>query len=772
MITISLHSFQLKVNALNPLQSHRVPTMEEAIPFSTLLKTLCTSHHQQNNNPKSQRTAAVASALVEVIQEKLGANSYDEVTPAAMFASALNAVTASVMTTKSSSSSDKNESMDQSPQASLLDILSQIVPYVSSSNPNLYIHQFSALSRALRGIVSSIPSPMHLSNNNNDATTSISAGWNALLRQCIRTSAIILNGILILENTKHLEKEILKCFHSTIVQHFDDPRAKVRRQAHSSAIELLSLSRIMMMQEEDGNDGSSEVKKGKGMLNDDLITDQLVEYSHHILLVSNYTSTTGKKKKKKMDQNNNNKNELNREKIVRLLHLLSFLESALPILSMKNRLSLAQDVSSLYEAITNNQIETTTTTATKGQHDAAMVANGALTVLLQIFDSSNHEQMMHHGEVERMKDVVLVKEEDSFCAKALSMLLESNASFIVMTKDLDDSRGGECRIVYTRCIVAIILRLFESSISSNNGSNENGNTAILSALTRKLLPLSLKSLLNTMGDESISGESAQSICAESVRIVRSQGFMDLVSQIDDSRDCIDQCIAITQNVLQSRFHAYWDCLLPFLGSFVVGIVQGMVPTTAEEGSNNEELITSMNPRLKPTVESLVELHTDVKEDKVSREAVERAIDTIVQGTGLEIFMGFIRLSKKKKNGGSVISNDRAWILSIVKKALTNHSSPYRPRLAFFQSSILSLARQCDAASAGPNNTVAETSIQRTHVIDLWSLFPSFCTNAADVEVSFTQLAQTISRAMSDARYPQLMVRFYEVNTICSVRDLF
>ena len=275
--------------------------MEEAIPFSSLLETLCTNHL---HNPKSQRTAAVASALVEVIQEKLGANSYEEVTPAAMFASALNAITASVM----SSSSDKHESttMDQSPQASFLEILSQIVPYVSSSNPNLYIHQFSALSRVLRGIVSSIPSPMHLSSNNNnnnsnDVTTNISAGWNALLRQCIRTSTIILNGILILENTKHLEKEILKCFHSTIVQHFDDPRAKVRRQAHSSAIELLSLSGIMMQENEDS------VGKGKGMLND-LIPDQLVEYSHHILLVSNYistNSTTGKKKKKKMDENNN-----------------------------------------------------------------------------------------------------------------------------------------------------------------------------------------------------------------------------------------------------------------------------------------------------------------------------------------------------------------------------------------------------------------------------------------------------------------------------------
>ncbi len=697
--------------------------MEEAIPFKDLLESLCTIH-QQSNNEKSQRTAAVASALVEVIQEKLGANSYDEVTPAAMFASALNAITCTITAENDIGSS--NESMDQGPQSSLLDILSQIVPYVSSSNPNLYIHQFNATSRAIRGIVSSIPSAMHLASTNDQ--TAISAGWNALLRQCIRAGTIVLNGILILENNKHLEKEILKCFHSTIVQHFDDPRAKVRRQAHSSATELLSLSSIM--------------DKEEGKFLSGLIPDQIVEYAHHVLLVSNYTTSKkeGKKSNKKKDTQMEEK-KLNREKIVRLLHLLSFLESALPIFTVKNRLSLGQDVLSLYAAATKHQIDC------QGQ-DAAMVANGALTVLLQVFDDTNREHTHEHGE----KDIV---EEDSFCARALSALLETNASFIVTTKDLDDSRGGECRITYTRCIVAIILRLFQSD------SKDNGNAAILSALTRKLLPLSLKSLINTLGDEAISGESGHSICAESVRIVRSQGFMRIVSQ-EESREFLDQCIAIMQNVLQSRFHSYWDSLLPFLGSFVVGVVQGMIPTT--EGTN-EEMIAAMNPRIKPTVESLVELHNDVKEDKVATEAIERALEIIVQGTGLEIFMGFIHLSKRSpKKGGNAISNERAWILSVVKKASVNNSSPYHPRLAFFQSSILGLARQCDAASASSKN-MAETSIQRTHVVDLWSLFPSFCTNTTDIEETFPSLAQTLAKAMSDNRYPQLMVSFRKDNIV-------
>jgi hypothetical protein len=44
------------------------------------------------------------------------------------------------------------------------------------------------------------------------------------------------------------------------------------------------------------------------------------------------------------------------------------------------------------------------------------------------------------------------------------------------------------------------------------------------------------------------------------------------------------------------------------------------------------------------------------------------------------------------------------------------------------------------------------------VIDLWGLFPSFCLQPLDIEVTFPALAQTFVKAMGDKRYPELLVR--------------
>jgi hypothetical protein len=674
-------------------------TIGEALPFKDVIASLCSNG---SKNEKSMRTAAVASALVEVVQEKLGATSFADVSPAAIYASAVNAITSAL-------TSDNVESLDQSPLSSLLDILSQVIPYVSSSNPNLYIHQFSTTSRALRGIISSIPSPMHSSPHDQ---SSVSVGWNALLRQCIRTASITLNGILILENTKHLEKEVLRFFHSTIVQHFDDPRAKVRRQAHASTIELLQLSSSL---DEEGNSSLSN-----------LIPDQMVEYSHHIML--NYISQGGKKTKKKK-QIIESEAQM-KEKIVRLLHLLSFLDSSLSIFHLKGRLSLGQDLTKVFDkAVTNND-------ESQGQNNV-MVSNSALAALLQIFDQGSREFVSEKNEQNQ--------DEDSFCAQTWSSLLQLNASFVLSTKNLD-ARGGECRIAYTRCIVAIALRLLDKY------GDVSIEDSIISALVQKLLPLSFTSVVNCIGDDEISAESAQSICAELGRIIRSSGLKQLLSKTERNIS-VDACVTSMQNILQYRFHTYWDCSLPLLASFVVGIVHGMIPTSGA----NEETMALMQLRVKSIVGGLVQLHTDAS-DKTTKQAVENAIDIVVRGIGLEIFMNLVDLSGDNPDlSKGAVSNERAWILSVAKTSLTNQSSPYHPRLAFFQTHVLGLARKCDLASASVKSTAAESSIQKSRVVDLWSLFPSFCINPTDIEVTFQTLAQTLVQAMADVRYPQIMV---------------
>jgi ribosomal RNA-processing protein 12 len=663
----------------------------EAVPFSKVVESLCTPGRDEN----STKTAAVAAALVEVIQEKLiGANSFEKVSPAALFASTLNALASTV-------TSDTID-VASSPQLSLLEILRQVIPYVSASNPNLYLHQFSTTSRALRGVIASIPKSHHAQDQ-----SQLSIGWNALLRQCIRTACVALNGILVLENGKSVEKEILKCFHSTILQHFDDARPKVRRQAHASTLELLHLS--------------SSIESTAMMK---LIPDHMVEYSYHILEA--FLSSLGQKKKKK-------ENEFEtREKNVRLMHLLSFLESFLLITDVASRLKIGGILMKILErTISVEQIDDALSNI--------LVANGLMSALLQIFDHSNRDNYGSN-----------LAEEDAFCAQQWAILLQSSVKIVAITKNGNEG-SGECRTLYARAVVAISTRLLSENISG-------AQKPVMDALLPKLLPLSFTTVINCVGDEDIQQEAVQSICAELSRLIRCDGIKRVLKnevEMDTSAKFIESCVGAVSKVLHFRFRSNWDATLPCLASLAVAIVQGMIPSSGSD----ETSMAKMQARVKPLVQGLVQLYADV-DDKNSKQVIEDSVGIVVKGVGAEIFMGLVNLSEGSNDANIIhgaVSNDLAWILNVIKSSISADSNPYRPRLAFFQSHVLGLARKCDAASSSDNLTAVEASIQRTRVIDLWSLFPSFCAHPLDVETTFPALAQTLVRAMSDKRYPELLV---------------
>lgn len=658
----------------------------EATPFPEVVQALCTPGRDEN----STKTAAVASALVEVIQEKLGADSFEKISPPALFASALNALSATIT---------NDQDVGSSPQLSLLEILQQVIPYVSSSNPNLYLHQFTNTSRALRGVIASIPTSHQVEDQ-----SKISSGWNALLRSCIRTAATALNGILVLENAKSMEKEILKCFQYTILNNFDDSRAKVRRQAHSSTIELLHLSQNME----------------EGLVQ--LIPSHLTEYAHHILL-----EFQNKKKNKKLSEFEK------KERVVRLMHLLSFLEHSLAIMSQKGRLTLGKDLMQLLAFAlgvdANDDIQRST-----------MVANGSLAALLQIFDNSNREFDSAD------KDS---SEEDAFCAQQWATLIQANAKLVQLTSTGNEGTG-ECRSLYAKAVIAISLRLLSDDISEQQ-------KPVMKALIPKLLPLSFTTVINCVGDEDISESAVQGICAELGRQIRSDGFKKMLQEEASNATygkCIEACIGSLQKIQQYRYRSNWDACLPCVATLVVSVIQGMIPSTGAD----EATMTKMQARVKPMVTALVQLYSDV-DDKSSKQVIEGAIGNIVEGVGAEIFMGLVDLCDGSKQSNVVkgaISTERAWILNVIKSSLSMDSNPYRPRLAFFQSHVLGLARKCDMASANDHLTAVEASIQRSRVVDLWCLFPSFCLHPLDIEVTFPALAQTLVRAMSDKRYPELL----------------
>lgn len=692
-------------------------TLEEAASFETVLHNLCTpSPGDGKGNGNNNQKAAVCSALVEVIKEKL-----PSVTSAALFASTINALNGTIT---SSSASDSPKSL---PQISLLTILEEVVPFASSSSPGLYLNQFHFLSLTLRGIIASIPSPK---SSNTDNQHNKNVGWNALLRSCIRASTVALNGIFVLigddskqAEDKKMEKEVIKMFHETIIEHFEDPRAKVRKQAHSCALDLLKLCFHQLHTNKD---------RSKRRVNT-LISGHLMKYCNHV--VSPFLGDLEKERKtNNLDSGVENESD-KREKLVRLLHLLAFVESAITVFPMDDSLALGQTLISLI-------VLSVKLGCGLDQQNSIMVVNAAMSAVLQVIDSSARED---YAMVQNMNNT---KEEDEFCAKAWASLLQTNLDMIACTSNesVAHTQGaGDCRTLYARCIVAIASRLMSGNSALDNIASGN---SVSKALVPKLLPLSFTSIINCLGENEIMNISAQGVCAELGRLVRSS-FKDYLLESGTDQKCITDSVSAMQKLLHYRFRPNWNISLPCLAAFVVSLMHGLLPPSGTD----EGTITKMKECVKPLVLGLVQVHVDMK-DKESKSAIEQATSIIIDGIGIELFLSIVDISSKQGKTKSML--EEQWILNVLKESVGSKSCPYRPRLAFFQSYILGLARKCDASSAKANMTAVEVSIERLRVIDFWSLFPSFCKSPTDIEVIFPTLAQTLVRAMSDERYPQLV----------------
>jgi ribosomal RNA-processing protein 12 len=87
------------------------------------------------------------------------------------------------------------------------------------------------------------------------------------------------------------------------------------------------------------------------------------------------------------------------------------------------------------------------------------------------------------------------------------------------------------------------------------------------------------------------------------------------------------------------------------------------------------------------------------------------------------------------------------------KVAANTADAGGQKLAFFQSRILGLARECDKLAASSK----EVKFHQARVVDLWSLLPCFCRRAVDIVASLPALTSVLKKALEDRRYPQLVL---------------
>lgn len=691
--------------------------------FATILDHLLHPPASHRRDPRTVRLSAATAALIETVHERRqqgGDGNTDAVLPAELFLCALTALQGTLSSAADAADRGTGGQDVAATQHPLLEVVRLSVPYVSTANAGLYAAQFPALGRTLRGVTTAAAATHDVAETRDGL-----GGINALLRQVIRTATGSLSALS--NATAHgaslshkAEKDALRLFHAAILTQFDDNRAKVRKEAHASALELVASTTFA--------------------------GEQIGEYSRAVLEAF----------LKQLDGAGGSSGHVHSEAYGKVMHLLSFLERTMSIVRVNILVQLGEVMVKLIAGVTAAATSASSSkmggTEGPGGGESQVLSTysrmvgAALLCLVSAIERDDDDVDDDNGDGDKDRNAAEVRR---LAQRVLASLLQLHLP----------SLGQECRPAYAQCLVSCCCSLL--------GSTANAGDATSMAIATKLLPLTASTLVELSdGDAGV----AEAVCAELGRWVRSCFAIVAASVPSDTAatKSAGDCTEALSRLMHHRFRHNWEVNLPVLAGAIVAVAE----RHGREAVEDEEGTAFTIQMVGPAVKGLVRLRSDVN-DGASRHAIENAVSIVIAGIGMEAFLGIVSLEegdgvskqsgnrKKQKRPAAVggIHPDRTWLLPVLKSASASASAHHRPNLAFFQGTILALARKCDVATAAASLTAAEADSQKARVLELWSLLPAFCSNPADVEVTFPTLSQTLIKAVADKRYPQLVVSF-------------
>lgn len=200
-------------------------------------------------------------------------------------------------------------------------------------------------------------------------------------------------------------------------------------------------------------------------------------------------------------------------------------------------------------------------------------------------------------------------------------------------------------------------------------------------------------------------------------------------------------LSALESLLQYRFQRSWSQSLPLLGRLFLHLRGASYPLLVSVLRGLGELhdaLTSVPSAALPGVTS----------------ALNEAVSFAIEGMGAERVLGVLPLAPAGATpvaeGG--LAEARAWLIPL----LTENTAAAPSRVEFFQSYVLATARACDSAAKSGRLSANEARTQRFRVVQLWGLFPGFCTRPTDIASAFGKLAPTLANAMQDMHYPGIL----------------
>lgn len=225
-----------------------------------------------------------------------------------------------------------------------------------------------------------------------------------------------------------------------------------------------------------------------------------------------------------------------------------------------------------------------------------------------------------------------------------------------------------------------------------------------------------------------------------------------------------------EQVLTPRFEETWQISLDLLRTYFacIGTRKNNISVDSVIKRENAWILKLVSIR-----ENVINPVTGIDKPKLIvrwRNALERTIGAAVHFLGVNRVLLIVPLRGDNNTKKLGIAPIRTWLIPILRSyigissntdidtSMSKSGVVAETSLEYFRCNILKIAEECENLSnsteIGPNSAKMEI----TRALQLWSLLPSFCSNANDIcqASGFRALVPVLEKVLSDKRYPELI----------------
>ena len=245
----------------------------------------------------------------------------------------------------------------------------------------------------------------------------------------------------------------------------------------------------------------------------------------------------------------------------------------------------------------------------------------------------------------------------------------------------------------------------------------------------------------------------ESMVKEAVVVLSSSQEAGGASSTDRIPLPLEKVIQTFAGLLDVRFHHAWQFTLPLL--------EGML---RHFGSYSDPIMADIVFK----VSYIIEGDAGQKDFDIgqTRDLLEGIIGAAIEAIGprclvtkfLPVGNPQVQTEADMRHSLEILDK-RLWLLPLLRKHICNARSDF----AFFITYFVALAKQCEALArshdgvSGGSDDAKKVMAQmlRTRSMQVWELFPSFCTRPVKFVESFKVFAPVLGAALRDNRYPAL-----------------